>query len=67
MITRPVGEKFEVDGVQLEVVITSKYNCDGCYYDERIICGAPDSCGFCNKKRTDGKNVIFKEFKEDEI
>lgn len=61
MITRPVGEKFEVDGVQLEVVITSKYNCDGCYYDEPIICDAPDSCGLCNMKRTDGKSVIFKK------
>lgn len=61
MITRPVGEKFEADGVLLEVVTTTKFNCDGCYYDEPIICNAPDTCGLCERKRTDRKSVIFKK------
>ena len=68
--TRPIGEKFEHNGVTLEVVKDNDRNlCKGCYFDRYI-----DHCynerninitGRCaDPYRTDHKNVIFKEVKQ---
>lgn len=70
MITRPVGETFDDCGTTLKVVEADPQDlCLGCFYDMGFNgCVAGDNAGCCAiSNRTDGKNVIFKEFKEDEI
>ena len=60
-----VGEKFNYNGVTLEVVEAhDKYSyCDGCYFDSiecRELKG--DILGFCYaNNRKDGKSVTFKK------
>ena len=62
---RPIGDKFDFNGVTLEVVQNSA--CFECYFcKERIYCGdlkstILGSCGAFN--RSDKKTVIFNEVK----
>lgn len=73
--TRPIGEKFDHNGVTLEVSkweaakCKSNNSCVGCYFDTYIGKCLPQRdlniTGCCaGYYRTDGKNVIFKEIKE---
>ena len=69
--TRPIGEKFDYNGVTLEVV-KSKYDvCKGCYFypaDEKCYLHRDiNITGRCSVLyRTDHENVKFKEVKEGE-
>ena len=63
---RPIGEKFDYEGVTLEVV--NHQDCLGCYFYEHYIrCNNTtirEAIGACEDfKRNDLKNIIFKEAK----
>ena len=65
---RPVDEKFDYEGVTLEVVQVENFPCKGCYFFEtNINCkpqNARDHIGHCTESyREDKKIVIFKEVK----
>lgn len=55
----PVGAE-----VTLKVVETKEADCSGCFFDEIANC-INIRYGYCDsKRRSDHKNVIFKEVKE---
>lgn len=55
MKTRPIGERFEIDGQEYEVVEMS--GCVECDFDR---CCTDDQKGECSAlTRTDGRSVIF--------
>ena len=63
---RPVGEKFNYEGVMLEVAQVENFSCKGCYfYNTNINCKPQtvrDHIGHCTESyRKDKKIVIFKE------
>ena len=63
---RPIGDKFDYEGVTLEVV--NHQDCLGCYFYEHYIrCNNTiirEAIGACEAfKRNDNKNIIFKEAK----
>lgn len=70
---RKVGEVFDFNGVMLQVKDTGKrISCDGCYFNEpkRACDGVRyiNQTGKCFRtRRTDDKNVIFVEWKEDKL
>ena len=58
---RKIGETFDYDGHKL--VVETVDSCNGCYFNEKETCGAED-CGICSShNRSDGQEVIFKEYK----
>ena len=63
-ITRPIGEKFDYDGVELEVVEEGEITCKDCYFFESRLCengDVQDIAGYCfSSEREDGTDVIFK-------
>ena len=64
---RPVGSKFNCDGINLKVVAAESF-CRGCYFHGKFIkrkmqCAIESTkavIGECGTGRTDGKRVIFK-------
>lgn len=64
-ITRPIGEKFDCNGVPLEVVEEGEVACEGCYFRHPQFCCHCDIMaiiGLCSAiERDDEKDVIFKE------
>ena len=64
-ITRPIGEKFDYDGVTLEVVEEGEITCKGCYFIDSKSCltgETQDVAGYCfSSVRKDKKDVIFKK------
>ena len=62
MITRPIGERFQYDGVTLEV--KENKSCKGCFFYSSYRCKVPDEIERCEiEHRTDHKSVIFVEVK----
>lgn len=65
-ITRPIGEKFDYEGVTLEVV--EEKGCKNCYFYDITFCRFEDTVaitGSCvSDNREDKKEVIFKEVEE---
>lgn len=57
---RKIGERFEYNGITIEIVETEYHSCDKCVFFEQ-------SLEFCNNikcadyERFDGKNIYFKE------
>ena len=64
-ITRPIGEKFDYDGVKLEVKKKKEITCKGCYFIDSKVCligDTQDIAGYCfSSVREDKKDVIFKK------
>lgn len=61
---RKIGETFEFEGKKIEVKAASN-GCDGCFLKEKCCIDSADLVGTCGAgDRTDGKNVIFVEVKE---
>ena len=60
MKTRPIGERFKVGNVTLEVKEAID-GCAGCYYSEYYLCAANDDlAGRClASERTDDLSVSF--------
>lgn len=64
---RKVGEIFEYDGHKLKVVEEVGTECHKCFLFYRD-CKSKSVRGFCNKDdRTDNKNVIFVEAKDEQL
>lgn len=59
LIERKIGERFNYNGVTLEVVEQSEDTCDGCYFYRKTDC--PDACLCSCLFRSDFNSVIFKE------
>lgn len=68
---RAVSEVFDFNSVMLQVKdIVGKACCDGCYFDEsELKCLDARNCtGSCHRPlRSDGKDVVFVEVKDDQI
>ncbi len=65
---REICDKFDYEGVILEVLQVENFSCKGCYfYDTKIQCklkNVRDHIGHCTESyREDKKIVIFKEVK----
>ena len=64
-ITRPIGEKFDYEGVRLEVVEEKEITCKGCYFIGSRACltgEVQDIAGYCfSSVREDGNDVTFKK------
>ena len=65
-INRKIGERFDYDGVTLEVVEVKNSFCTGCYFynkkiecEERVVRNTIGCCG--EYSRGDGKIVIFRK------
>ncbi|MGM9818841.1 MAG: hypothetical protein ACI30B_07675 [Paludibacteraceae bacterium] len=55
---RKIGERFEYNGVMLEVAKESVFDyCQGCYFNDEPFCNRPSGESFCCD------NLIFKEVK----
>lgn len=55
---RKIGERFDYNGVTLEVV--NQIGCEGCYFYTLVMCDK--SLGKCyDMDRSDKQSVIFKE------
>lgn len=65
---RKVGEIFDFDGHQIEVVEVKDYDCTGCFWEDKN-CRKEvvnDIAGDCvDIHRDDSTNVIFKEVNND--
>ena len=63
--TRPIGEKFDCNGVRLEVIEEGDFACEGCYFHYTQFCcdeDITDTLGPCTSScRDDEKDVIFKK------
>lgn len=59
---KKIGEKFKIDGVNIEVVkAPDSEECTGCYFEKSFRCDldkSPYAC--CGDDRADGETVIFK-------
>lgn len=68
MSTRKIGERFDFEGVELEVV--EEWSCQGCYFDNHLVkCQMSRNqrihVGSCGPHfREDDTSVIFKEVKK---
>lgn len=68
---RAIGEIFDFNGAKLQVKDTGKrISCDGCYFNGlHCLCDEMrclDQAGACFRiDRTDNKNVIFVEVRDD--
>ena len=64
-ITRPIGEKFDYEGVTLEVEEEKEITCKGCYFINSKVCLTGEAqyiAGYCfSSVREDGKDIIFKK------
>lgn len=62
-----IGTKITLEVVKttLEVVESKDDRCDGCYFDH--FCNKPKDWICYSQERTDHKNIIYKEVKEDRI
>ena len=69
---RAIGEIFEFNGVKLQVEDEFKLSCERCFFDQfhcLHICDRATSnfTGECiSSLRSDGKNVVFVEVKDNE-
>lgn len=55
-----VGER-----VVLDIVETETMTCEGCFFDSKDVCEVGRKYPCARKLRSDRKNVIFKEVKEE--
>lgn len=63
LIERKIGERFDYNGLTVEVVETEYHICDKCAFFEKIF----DFCHnikCANYERSDHKNIYFKEVKK---
>ena len=56
---RKIGERFNCDGVMLEVV--EHNGCEGCYFSQPDCARVFKTTHACSIYRADGKSVIFKK------
>lgn len=65
---RKIGETFEFEGKKLKVVETETSKCKGCFFFGNLDCSLiMDIRCFCSRgSRTDKKNVIFIEVKDEQ-
>lgn len=64
---RKIGETFEFEGKTLQVKEIAHISCDGCFFDEQRIPCSKYVAGYCASKfRTDKKEVIFVEVKDEQ-
>ena len=62
---RKIGETFEFEGKTLQVKETSRYSCDGCFFNGHCEHSSNLIIGLCEKdQREDEKDVIFVEVQE---
>lgn len=62
---RKIGETFEFEGKTLQVKETSRYSCDGCFFEWKCLSFSKKIAGLCeSENRTDKKEVIFVEVQE---
>ena len=54
-----IGER-----IVLEITETETMTCAGCFFESKGICGVWRKYPCASEKRSDQKNVIFKEVKE---
>lgn len=59
---RKIGERFDYNGVTLEVVEEKKPTCKECYFYKNKI--ASDPCLSCVSRTDNWNEVIFKEVKK---
>ena len=61
-----LGEKFEINGVNLEVVESPhSETCTGCYFEPDFACEGDKKLFACaSDEREDGQSVIFKEVQQ---
>lgn len=63
---RKIGEIFEFEGKTYEVIESLRNICDNCAFSGE--CDATETVGSCScTSRLDGKNVIFKEIKDNQL
>ena len=64
---RKIGETIEFEGKKLQVKESASSGCDGCFFDEQHIPCSKYVAGYCASKfRTDKKEVIFVEVKDEQ-
>lgn len=56
-----IGQRITLEAVE---VVGNIYLCDGCFFDG-VFCRKPYEWKCCKSQRTDGKNIIYKEIKEE--
>ena len=62
---RKIGETFEYEGKTFRVKEDENYGCHGCFFYKRCTLSVIKMVGQCDPDcRTDGKNVIFVEVRE---
>lgn len=57
---RKLGEKFDYEGITLEVVEDAYNICDGCFFDNNDCMSVSEIRGDCCRRR-DNKHVLFKD------
>lgn len=60
---RKIGERFNINGITIEIVETEYHSCDNCAFFEQSLefC---DNIKCADYERFDGKNIYFKEVKK---